>query len=58
MPTGTGGECEWVCVVGAQWVCADPGPHGCSCPEEEVCSPPAGAGYSGERRWTPCLPVA
>lgn len=55
--TGTDGDCEWVCLIGNQWVCADPGPHGCTCPEEEVCQPPARAGVSGEREWTPCVPA-
>ena len=56
MPTGTSGDCEWVCVIGTQWVCVAPG--ACTCPEEEECKPPTRSGFSGEHEWTPCAAIS
>ena len=44
--------CGWV-YDGFKWVCDGT----CdACPEEEVCSPPPGAGATGDRKRTDCLP--
>jgi len=58
VPTGTNGECHWVCLVGTRWVWDSAYPnYPPPCGEDEQCCPPTYAGASGDKTTTGCVPL-